>query len=221
MRRRIRGLAAALLCVELTALNGCGKETPLYTAGVEQQTESISSEAVNNASDEDLLNDASEDSAEATSDTAVIAADTLAGLDSSVLPAETETVAGYVYVCGAVNVPGVYPISEDMRVCDAIALAGGFSAEADDEWLNQAAAVSDGTKLYVYTTEETDLMKASGMSAEGLDSGSALNEGITGMDSSASAAGAGENSTDKVNLNTATREELMTLPGIGESKADA
>jgi len=162
--------------------------------------------------------------------------DTLAGLGSSSdETSTTETVIGYVYVCGAVKDPGVYPIRDDMRVCDAVELAGGFSDEADEEWLNQAATLRDGQKLYVYTIEETDLMKASGMAPEGMD-GSITGTGTSdGADSSEAAdagtadGGAGEDSSSgtgtasdgKVNINTATREELMTLPGIGESKADA
>ncbi len=170
---------------------------------------------------------------------------TLAGLDTGTesiqYPAEvqTEAVIGYVYVCGAVKDPGVYPVTADMRVCDAVALAGGFSSEADEEWLNQAAVVSDGQKLYIYTIEETGLMRASGMTAEGMNGSSETTDsgstGSTGADNANGAdaadtgsttvpadGGSGSGSADgRVNLNTATRDELMTLPGIGESKADA
>lgn len=97
---------------------------------------------------------------------------------------------GYVYVCGAVNTPGVYPITDDMRVFEAIECAGGFREDADEEWLNLAFPVTDGQQIYVYTIAETQAFVR-------------------------------EQADAKVNLNTATRDELMTLPGIGESKADA
>ncbi len=170
---------------------------------------------------------------------------TLAGLDTGTesLPGtvetQTEAIIGYVYVCGAVKEPGVYPITADMRVCDVVALAGGFSSEADEEWLNQAAAVSDGQKLYIYTIEETDLMRASGMTAEGMSgtsdgtgsgdagaagSGNSDSTAVTDAGSAAASTAGGlaaDSSDGRVNLNTATRDQLMTLPGIGESKADA
>ncbi len=234
MRMNQRGLVTALLCVAFTMLFGCAKEEPLYTAGLTAQTETESAGKADSAAAEDA---AGGTSVEGTTDGTGLSG-TLAGLDTGTesLPdtaeMQTEAAAGYVYVCGAVKEPGVYPITADMRVCDAVKLAGGFSPEADEEWLNQAAAVSDGQKLYIYTTEETDLMRASGMSAEGLSgtsdaaaSGSAGSASADGTDSTAAAgAGTGTSGTEdsgKVNLNTAARDELMTLPGIGESKADA
>lgn len=111
-----------------------------------------------------------------------------------------EQTYGYVYVCGAVNEPGVYPISADMRVFEAVELAGGFSDNADVSWTNQAEAVQDGQKLYIYTEEETSLMTADTGSEE--------------QDSGMTADG-------KVNINQATKDILLTLPGIGEAKADA
>ncbi|MCD7762969.1 MAG: helix-hairpin-helix domain-containing protein [Lachnospiraceae bacterium] len=228
-----RGLVTALLCVALILLFGCAKDEPLYTAGLVALTESESAGTKEMSADaadavDTVSDDMSETAGDSTgiSDMPVDSTGTLAGLDTGTEPvqagaeAQTEAVVGYVYVCGAVKEPGVYPITADMRVCDAVELAGGFSSEADEEWLNQAAAVSDGQKLYIYTKEETELMRASGMTAEGMNT---LDGSVSG---STNGAGTGEtNGTDssdgRVNLNTATRDELMTLPGIGESKADA
>ncbi|MCD7735915.1 MAG: SLBB domain-containing protein, partial [Lachnospiraceae bacterium] len=189
MQKRNRGLATALLCVILTALPGCGRDEPLYTAGVAALPETESTEEAFYASGSTAESDVAAGNAAGSSASVTSAdggisagnsdADTLAGLAASDPAAQAEVsgiyeeVTGYVYVCGAVKEPGVYPIRGDMRVCDAIALAGGFSAEADEEWLNQASAVSDGQKLYVYTVEETSLMKEAGMTAEGLSSGGA------------------------------------------------
>ena len=111
-----------------------------------------------------------------------------------------EQVRRYVYVCGAVNDPGVYPIEENMRVFEAVALAGGFNEQADTQWGNQAESVHDGQKLYIYTKEETSQMES---------------------EAAAQSRSSGENSDGRVNINEASRDLLMTLPGIGESKADA
>ncbi|MCD7883265.1 MAG: ComEA family DNA-binding protein [Lachnospiraceae bacterium] len=264
-------VTTALLCLCLMMLSGCSASAPLYTAGLTEETaagvaasgteadgsagsgaESDGFSGSGTEPDADgtrAVSEAGDGSAVDTDGTKTVnteeaaASYTLAGLNTSGEEAsQTETITGYVYVCGAVNEPGVYPIRADMRVCDAVELAGGFSPEADEEWLNQAAAVCDGQKLYIYTVEETDLMRESGMVPEGM-SGSTSDAGVSGISGSASgkdaAAGtsadtsAETSSTDagaseagmtqdgKININTATREQLMTLPGIGESKADA
>lgn len=126
----------------------------------------------------------------------------------------------YVYVCGAVRSPGVCEMRSGMRVYEAIALAGGFSEDADEQWLNQAGEVYDGQKLYVYTTDETRQMEA-----EAAAIGQRLDPATVGQigDATSGIAGVGQTgaSENLVNLNTATREELMTLPGIGGAKADA
>lgn len=111
-----------------------------------------------------------------------------------------EQVCRYVYVCGAVNAPGVYPIEENMRVFEAVALAGGFTEQADTQWVNQAEAVEDGQKLYIYTKEETCQMES---------------------EAAVQSRSSGESSDGRININEASKDLLMTLPGIGESKADA
>lgn len=102
----------------------------------------------------------------------------------------------YVDVCGAVTCPGVYLLRSGSRVFEAIQMAGGLKADADTRNLNQAAVITDGQKLYIHTVGEIP----------------AELPGQTGTESI---------SDGKVNINTASREELMTLPGIGEAKADA
>ena len=113
-----------------------------------------------------------------------------------------------VFVCGAVENPGVYRLKEDARVYEAIDAAGGFSPEADRDWLNLAETVQDGEKIRVYTAEETQKLRASGLEDPGFSETPRM---------SSESSGIGE----KINLNTATREQLMTLSGIGEAKADA
>ncbi len=107
---------------------------------------------------------------------------------------ESKTVDGtcFVQVAGAVNKPGVYSLSSDARICHAIDMAGGLRADADDSSLNQAEKITDGLKIVVKTQDETNALVAE----QGNDSG-------------------------KVNINTADEKTLMTLPGVGESKAKA
>ena len=112
----------------------------------------------------------------------------------------------FVYVCGAVVSPGVYPIPEGSRVCDLFQKAGGLTEEAAEDYWNQARVLTDGDMIYVPTEEEAkERSEEEWMSAAG--------SGNT-QDTS------GEKNK-KVNINTASKEELMTLPGIGESKAIA
>lgn len=116
-----------------------------------------------------------------------------------------------VYVCGAVQKPGVYSLPENSRVYEAVWEAGGFLPQADPEWVNQAGILQDGQKLKIYTREETKALEAQGSSQ-----GQIPESGIPQTDQTEANA-----SSEKVNLNTASKEELMTLPGIGESKAEA
>lgn len=108
----------------------------------------------------------------------------------------------YVYVCGAVMIPNVYSLPEGSRICDAITMAGGLREDADAMSVNQAQLVSDGQMLRIYTKEET--------AEAGLSETYSLNEEF-----------AEAGTEDRININTATRSQLMTLPGIGSAKADA
>ncbi|MBD5545601.1 MAG: hypothetical protein HDR01_15495 [Lachnospiraceae bacterium] len=104
----------------------------------------------------------------------------------------------FVYVCGAVECPGVYELSEDARAFEAIEKAGGFSPEAYEEALNLAKPLEDGEQLLIPTLEEWEQGKAALDEAEG-------NEASDGL----------------VNINTASKEELCTLSGVGESRAES
>ncbi len=60
----------------------------------------------------------------------------------------------FVYVCGAVNSPGVYELEAGARLYEAIARAGGVREDGAEESINQAQTVSDGERLYIPTDEE-------------------------------------------------------------------
>lgn len=112
----------------------------------------------------------------------------------------------YVHVCGEVQRPGVYPLQEGERICDAIEQAGGFTEQAAGDYLNLAQPVLDGMKIQVPTKEQA----------------LAWQEGGTGMPAAGAVTGKGTAAEQqgKVNINTATKEELMTLRGIGEARAE-
>lgn len=67
-----------------------------------------------------------------------------------------EPIYVYVYVCGAVNVPGVYAMEEGSRVCDLFDTAGGLTTDAAGDYWNQARPLTDGEMIYVPTQEEAD-----------------------------------------------------------------
>lgn len=138
-----------------------------------------------------------------------------------------------VYVCGAVNNSGVYELSSGSRIADAVEAAGGFSDEADREYLNLAMTVSDGMKIQIPTVDETRQLKESDDKAD--STGTSANEDsgdhfvVTSegeaVDTNKIVSNESDNKADSgnslVNINTATKEELCSLSGIGESRADA
>lgn len=101
----------------------------------------------------------------------------------------------YIDIKGAVKDPGVYQAEATMRIVDALDLAGGLLEEADSNQLNLATKVVDQMVIYVpIKGEETNLI------AEGVLS---------------------TQENGKININTGSKEELMTLNGIGEKKAES
>lgn len=100
----------------------------------------------------------------------------------------------FVHICGAVKKSGVYELKEGSRICDAIIAAGGFKKTANQTFLNQAQVLSDGEQIVV---------PAKGKNVQNV-------EEVPGLQN-----------TQKISINHATCEELMTLPGIGESKANS
>lgn len=103
-----------------------------------------------------------------------------------------------IYICGAVVQAGVYELPKGSRVIQVIQAAGGLREDADLYLVNQARVVEDGEQIRIYTKEE----------AENAD---LQMEDQTGK----------KTAEDKININRATKEELITLPGIGEAKAES
>lgn len=122
-------------------------------------------------------------------------------------PVETADVKKeiFVHICGQIQKPGVYKLESDARIADAIKAAGGLTKKAAADFVNQAELLVDGIQIYIPSKKE---MKEKQSIKEGLQNSSYMcNEN--------------SESTGKVNLNLATKEELMSLPGIGEAKANS
>ena len=114
----------------------------------------------------------------------------------------------YVYLCGEVFNPGVYTLPEGSRIYEAVDLAGGFTDQAADSWLNLAEPVTDGMKLEVPSAAQLEDSSWLAKNRYGTDSGNANKTGMT------------EPGAALVNINTASLDELMTLKGIGASRAE-
>ena len=112
---------------------------------------------------------------------------------------EQETTMYCVHVCGAVVKPGVYMLPAGSRVFEAIEMAGGLSENADGNRQNQAEVITDGQMIRIYTCEEIEEGILERVSDEERDR---------------------SQSDTRVNINTAGKMELMTLPGIGDAKAE-
>lgn len=119
-----------------------------------------------------------------------------------------------VYVTGAVKRPGIYSFDDGARVADAIKKAGGFTAKAASSSLNLARKLEDGEQIEVLTRSQAKRAAATtGQTASAGGTGGVGGRAGTGKGRTGDAAGGG--SSGKVNINTASLEELETLNGIG------
>lgn len=126
--------------------------------------------------------------------------------DTTDLIAETEkenndVVKIYVDIKGAVKLPGMYEVTSDMRVLNVIDMAGGLKETADDSQVNFSQRIEDQMVIYI-PVEGEELSETA----------------IAGTNSNT--ANISKDEDGKINLNQATKEELMTLSGVGEKKAE-
>lgn len=106
-----------------------------------------------------------------------------------------------VHAAGAVHAPGVYLFRGEGRVHDLVQAAGGFTLDADHDRVNLAAPLSDGLWMYFPRDGETTLPAPVGGSGSG--------------------GGGAQARSGPLNINTATAEQLESLPGIGPAIAAA
>lgn len=125
--------------------------------------------------------------------TALRAARPAGGVEIILPTASPESIV--VYVTGAVQREGVYTLRSETRVSDAVAVAGGFTENADRARVNLAARLADESHI--------DVPQMSSPAAP------------------ATASGASGGVAQPLNINTATSEQLTSLPGIGSVRAEA
>ncbi len=112
----------------------------------------------------------------------------------------------WVHVSGEVVNPGVYELKEGSRLWEAVSAAGGVTQEGDENYLNQAQILSDGMKITIPSQSQVEEWGEK-------DTPSYLLE--------YSGDGNWQQQDAGVDLNTADKAALCTLPGIGESRAES
>lgn len=231
--RSVQFIFSVFMFVMTAGMTGCGKDNAEFLEKELTEEKEVSETVDADAEPEDHKDmetekiSVSEKSADKDSDKSAVQ-------EASQTPELAETVPQSIYVdiCGAVAQPGVYELSPDSRVFQAIEKAGGYLPEAAASYLNRARSLNDGQQIYVPTQEEVDSRmipqtqdgnvqngersQAEGIGADGQISGTMID---TQVPSDGGSADQSTSEASRINLNTANVSQLTTLTGVGESKA--
>lgn len=207
-------VTACLLC-------GCTRKEELLILTEEKTAQETISEAAESGEVGDVST--------LTQENAAISQRTEASVEEKAQQVPAESSILYVHVCGAVKAPGVYELPAGSRVYEAVQAAGGFSEDAEQSYVNQAQMLTDGVKLVIPTVEEAaEHGKSETDAAAGDQKETAAQIGIIGQEDAAKGAatgqadaGDGNQTVGRININTATKQELCTIPGVGETRAAA
>ena len=126
-----------------------------------------------------------------------------------------------VDIKGEVVTPGIYKLKKSSRVIDVIEKAGGLTQNADTTVINLSKKITDEMVIIIYSKQEVKNWIKTKEQEDYLEEKCKISEEGK-VENDACLEDEKEETTfqAKVNINTATKEELMTLSGIGESKAE-
>lgn len=134
--------------------------------------------------------------------------------------AKKEEVKLYFDIKGSVKKPGVYEFNQGDRIIDAINKAGGLTKNATTNNLNLSKKLTNEMVIYVFSKNELTTTKAfeqvknvAECKCETIEVNNCVDKNTTNESTN--------NETTKININTDSKEKLMTISGIGSSKADA
>ena len=134
--------------------------------------------------------------------------------------AKQEEVKLYFDIKGSVKKPGVYEFTQGDRIIDAINKVGGLTKNATTNNLNLSKKLTNEMVIYVFNKNELTTTKAfeqvnndAECKCETIEVNNCVDKNTTNESTN--------NETAKININTDSKEKLMTISGIGSSKADA
>lgn len=107
-----------------------------------------------------------------------------------------------VHIAGEINKEGVYEVNNGDRLDDLVKRAGGLTKDANSKKINLAMKLEDQMKIYIPSIYDFE------------DETSSTNDNLLISDKPST-------EIEKININKASKEELMTLPNIGEKRANA
>ena len=135
---------------------------------------------------------------------------------------QTEQEKFMVDIKGEVISPGIYELENNSRVIDVIKLAGGLTENADTTVINLSKKIEDEMVIIIYSKWQVENWKETKEQEKYLQEQCiSPKEGQTKNDACIDNTEEITTTSSVININTATKEELMTLTGIGEAKADA
>ena len=151
------------------------------------------------------------------SQSAIAESNELELVDLTTTTSEESKKSIFIDIKGAVKKPGVYETDENSKVIDAITLAGGLKSNADTSNINLSQHLKDEMVIYIFT--ENELKK----SEEKIACDTTCKTEVIEVNNCTEKTSSVNNEKDDklININTASKEELMSLSGIGEAKADA
>lgn len=203
--RRIKAVAIAVLFLVAGVLYSAGRSQDIFLYESSQET---GDEEDHSLGESDLQSaDDAETGSESGSGAGNAGNPEEAGEDRA-FAESAEVPKVHVHVCGAVKKAGVYLLSANAIVEDAIMAAGGAAKGSAVDYLNLAETVSEGDKIYVPFLKDLDDPYGVAAQSSGGTAGNAASSSEDGQ-------------STLVNINTADRAQLMTLSGIGETRADA